>query len=172
MLWRIVRGFVEENPGAFTVFVLTTLHVPLQDVLLPHLAGLLYKRPRRRCKARRGVKHEVGRVTTHSDTFRMTTYRLQAILNPTNSADQNMERVATECAEWVLAPVSFGPPPPPPPPPRWKRNGYKTGLADFMTTDPPILPARIQWIRNLQRNRANNGHASAQDQKKNLHGVS
>ena len=42
-LWRIVRGFVGENRLAFSLYVVSILTVPIQDVLLPHLAGLLYK---------------------------------------------------------------------------------------------------------------------------------
>ena len=47
-LWRIVAGFIKKNRGEFVLYVCCTLAIPLKDVLIPHLAGLLYKSVRQK----------------------------------------------------------------------------------------------------------------------------
>ena len=42
-MWKIVRGFVETHTAVFVLFLLCIVAVPLQDVLIPHLAGKLYQ---------------------------------------------------------------------------------------------------------------------------------
>lgn len=42
-MWRIITGFIQENKISIVLFFICITIIPLQDVLIPHLAGLLYK---------------------------------------------------------------------------------------------------------------------------------